>query len=77
MSFCYTCDYIDSYNPPELTGKDGRIIQKVTDDQGKTKTMEMVYIRTKRAVALAQANQSLRKEGVQVSYNPRNLFADG
>lgn len=76
-SFCFTCDYIDSYNPPELTGKDGRIIQKVTDDMGKTKTMEMVYIRTKRAVAMAQVNKELREEGFSDSNYPRNLFAQG
>lgn len=50
-SFCYTCDYIDSLNPEDVCGSDGRIIRKVKDDAtGKTETKEMIYIRTKNGV---------------------------
>ena len=72
-SFCYTCDYIDCYNPPELASKDGRIMQKLKDDLGNAKTTEMVYIRTKKAMAQEQANKKIQRP----TGTPRDLFAQG
>lgn len=49
--FCYTADHIDCLNPEELHTSGGRILRRITDENGVRKMCEMIYVRTKKAAA--------------------------
>lgn len=51
-----------------------KILEDEADDMVKTKTVEMVYIRTNRAAAVEQANRELREAATPPSRQPEISF---
>lgn len=63
--FCYTCEYIDELNPEDQWNSGTRIIKRITDPTtGKTKSTDMIYLRTvKAARAMAQPEPVKPEQG--------------
>ncbi|MDE6697651.1 MAG: hypothetical protein K2K25_12295 [Muribaculaceae bacterium] len=76
IGFCYTCDWIASFNPEDLLNSSGRILKRVKSSSGAMEQKEMVYLRSVKAEkAKLPLNDSTEKMGVPANGSLASVFA--